>query len=410
MRWSLPRGSRPVSSTAKVTPGGYATLPRVVDRILGPLEGIRPLAFDPDAMMRAASRSTGLDDFGSEDFREALEILTADLRAAPPSPLGRAMMVATFTQALVNRLKITEEWKRRHYDPVTAPLMIVGWHRTGTTFLHNLLDAIPGFGYIPLYRLINPVPNPTEKLRAFMALHFGFMVAPEMPKLHPMAIDGPEECWMMMFGGFQVEGVTMHWNVPSYTEYLSNCDFRPAYRLWAKALAIVQKVQGHDLILKDPAHLVALEAISDVIPDARMVWTHRDPVRAVASFASLSVIHHRSMYGVYDPERSGRTSIERFIHAIERGLQARETLPQGQLLDVPYPEMMADPVAAVRKICEHFDIPWDNRARTAVADRLTYMRANRPPKHVYGPEQWGIEPGELLERLQDIGYDPEFYR
>ena len=38
---------------------------------------------------------------------------------------------------------------------------------------------------------------------------------------------------------------------------------------------------------KTPHHLENLDALLDVFPDAKIIQTHRDPVRVVASYASM---------------------------------------------------------------------------------------------------------------------------
>ena len=47
-----------------------------------------------------------------------------------------------------------------HEIEVTAPIIIAGLPRTGTTHLHNLLAADPALRYLPYWESIEPIPRP----------------------------------------------------------------------------------------------------------------------------------------------------------------------------------------------------------------------------------------------------------
>ncbi len=103
---------------------------------------------EADALRQVAVDRTGLDDFGDRDYEEALDILVAAFRdEAGLSPPGVVSMHTQLVQLLVNRLRLTD-LLRRHPEigeiPITAPIVIAGLPRTGTTHLHNLLARRPG--------------------------------------------------------------------------------------------------------------------------------------------------------------------------------------------------------------------------------------------------------------------------
>jgi len=107
------------------------------------MAGAWPL--EPAAMMDAAMTDTGLSDFGDPAFGEPLALLCASLRdEAGLSPYGQTGLYVQFVQLLKNRLRI-EDLLGRHPEiraiPITAPIVIAGLPRTGTTHLHNLIAA-----------------------------------------------------------------------------------------------------------------------------------------------------------------------------------------------------------------------------------------------------------------------------
>ena len=79
--------------------------------------------------------------------------------------------------------------------------------------------------------------------------------------------------------------------VPSYTEWLLQCDMEPAYRYHRRVLKLLQwRCPPDRWWLKTPAHMLSIDALDAVYPDARFVMTHRD-VGQGAALGVLSVQH-----------------------------------------------------------------------------------------------------------------------
>ena len=89
-----------------------------------------------EALLAAARRQTGLDDFGDETFREPLSrLLDSCENEAHLNTIGRCALTQDILQLLINRLHIQrdrEEWPRIAAEAITAPLFIMGLPRTGT--------------------------------------------------------------------------------------------------------------------------------------------------------------------------------------------------------------------------------------------------------------------------------------
>ena len=76
----------------------------------------------------------------------------------------------------------------------------------------------------------------------------------------------------------------------------------PAYAQHRLALQTLQSRQPTERwILKTPNHLWHLDALLDAYPDARIIWTHRDPGPVVTSLASLANAGQRPLTRRTDP-------------------------------------------------------------------------------------------------------------
>ena len=95
-------------------------------------------------LLAQACERTGLDDFGSDSFREGLEILVRSVEEAPiAKPEARDVHYSWCLKALVNRLRVTD-YAKTHAEVLTEkverPLIVMGMPRSGTTLASNLLD------------------------------------------------------------------------------------------------------------------------------------------------------------------------------------------------------------------------------------------------------------------------------
>ena len=95
-----------------------------------------------DDLHASARKITGLDDFGTDDYGEALAVLLESYaRDARLTPWGNKGVRAALRGALVAR-QLSEAASRQypeHADvALEKPIVVIGLPRTGTTALHRL--------------------------------------------------------------------------------------------------------------------------------------------------------------------------------------------------------------------------------------------------------------------------------
>lgn len=111
---------------------------------------VTPQTLHVEELLQAAcERAPGLNDFGNDNYRQALEALTRALNTeAKLSATGIAMMRERLVGQLVNRL-LMEDYLQRFPEiskiEIEDPLVIVGLPRTGTTMLQRTLAVDPRF-------------------------------------------------------------------------------------------------------------------------------------------------------------------------------------------------------------------------------------------------------------------------
>lgn len=154
-------------------------------------------------------------------------------------------------------------------------------------------------------------------------------------------------------------------------------------------------------MLKTPNHLWCLETVLAFYPDARLVWTHRDPGPVVTSLASLNTTLQRTFSDDCDPRAIGAEWKRKARIAVERGMAFDDRARPGWCVHVAYDDLMRSPVATVRRIYEHFgDAPSSLHER-----RIEAWLRDRPQqahgRHVYDPADFGWTPEQLAEEFGD---------
>ncbi|MDT7549049.1 MAG: hypothetical protein QOE84_1443, partial [Actinomycetota bacterium] len=156
-----------------------------------------------DALVSGAQAATGLEDLGDLPFLEPLTVLVEALnREARLDDTRRQQVATTLTGLLVKRLQLVADRARFPAiadEVVTAPLIVVGAPRTGSTHLHALLGQDPA-NRVPLFweqNLPSPPPETATYLTDARIAQIEAAVA-QMPadllKRHPVAANRPEQC------------------------------------------------------------------------------------------------------------------------------------------------------------------------------------------------------------------------
>ncbi len=379
--------------------------------------GVPLVRLDAASLLRRARWRTGLEDFGDDRFRRPLERLIASFEEENHLTLiGRVAVRADLVRLLENRLHL-QETLARHPEIETAkierPLFILGLPRTGTSILHELMAQDPA-NRVPLtWEVMRPFPPPdpatftTDPRIAAVERHLAGIdrLVPDFKAIHPMGARLPQECVAIT----QHEFASLVWHttyrVPSYQRWLESADLRWVYashRRWLQYLG--WKVPAERWVLKSPGHLWALDALLDVYPDARIVHTHRDPLRVIASLVSLLCMLRSVATDHIDPREIGADWTVRLADGLTRTMRVRECrqLSSAQVFDVHFHELMRDEIAMVRRIYDHFGMPLSAEAERRMRHFLAEHRADKHGRHTYTLGLGGLD--ETTERRRYAEY------
>lgn len=395
---------------------------RLVDAVNGALPAIyagrlaKRLMLDAQAICGQVQDEAGTSDFGGEWFRKPLEVLIGALEEeAALNPLGKFVAVGQLKKVLKDRLH-AETLFAAHPEieqrQLRSPVIVVGPMRSGTTRLHRLLAADARFAHMRSFETVCPVPSPDFRpgdkdrrwIPARLALGAVHTFNPVTACIHPTGPFEPEEELGLLVRSIWGMKHEAQWHVPSYGRWSETQDATPAYEYMARLLRMVGWARGEDdsrpWVLKTPQHMLDLPALLRVFPDARLIFTHREPEAVVGSSCSLvwnqMIIHSDRV----DASDIGREWLRKTELQIERMRKARLRIPESQRIDVRYEDMENDWRTVMRRIYRFLDMDIEPAMplMTSYLDNAGKELHRHP--HRYSLGAFGLERGKVREKFE----------
>lgn len=194
-------------------------------------------------------------------------------------------------------------------------------------------------------------------------------------------------------------------NVPSYQDWVDDvADFAPVYDLHRRQLQhLGWRKPGDRWVLKTGAHLWGLEHLLATYPDARVVFTHRDPVKSMTSYASLTTLVRTRGSDDVDPFEVADDWTRRLHKKIEHGFAVRRAreYPDAIFYDMYFPDFAADQFAEITKIYDTFDLPMSGVGADAMRNYIAAHPKGVDGIHRYEPAEYGLDPVAVRHMFAD---------
>jgi hypothetical protein len=396
------------------------TLPlglRVLNRLLAGLDalGFNLARVDADSLLRAAGKHTGLTDFGSDYFRGPLSRLCESLQQdAQLTGMGRIMARQGLLRLLENRLRFIDIFKQHPEiaeQEIKAPLFILGMPRTGTTSLHELMALDPQFRVPLSWEVAHPFPPPetatyaTDPRIALVQKELDQVdrILPSFKDMHPMGAQLPQECVALFAHDFVSMIFDVQFRLKQYQAWLIEEDMTEVFKNHRRWLQLLQwKCPGDTWVLKSPQYLWNIEGMLREYPDARVIQTHRDPVKVAVSVGNLTATLRSMASDKVDLRECSQHYADLLDFGTRKTLAARDKglLKPERVIDIQFAEFRQDPVAAVRAIYDYFGLEFTPATARRMQSFLdSGQETERHGKHRYDLAASGLELARERERF-----------
>ncbi len=372
------------------------------------------MTFDADELEEGARAATGLEDFGSPYYREGLERIVEALNSeADLNDLGRIIQHATISNALIQRLKIEDSYAQQpeiDNEVIGGPVFVIGLPRTGTTALSQLVAADPQFRSLRMWESQAPTPPPEAATQhsdpriaqAEAGLKMLDDMFPLMKTLYNSEPTAPTECQDLMgmsFRTFHFDGAV---RAPRYLAWLMHCDMRETYTFHRRVLKLLQwhcpPVLWH---LKTPVHMFALDALVEAYPNAKFLWSHRDPAKVMASVCSLIQYVRSWSSDRNDAEELGAEQVDSWVEGVRRAMDFRTRRGGERFADVSFADLQTDPVRTLQNSYESLGLTFTDATLHSVTRWAQGHRPGSHGSHEYDLADYGLTPEGVRERFAD---------
>ncbi len=370
---------------------------------------------DRATLVARACEQTGLSDFGDSWFFANIDALVPALNdEARLSAAGIDSAAAMIVNGLVNRLRHVELIKRHPEildERVVVAAVVVGLPRTGSTMLHRMLASAPGMTGTRWFETQNyaPFPNETrgdpEPRRAAARGFLDYMIAtiPDLMSIHPMSIDQPDEELIILgqlYSSTMIEGT---YHVPGYARWLTENDRVQCYRDLGQILQSLQwqdrRREGAKWVLKTPGHLLALDAVIELFPEAKIVMTHRDPVATVPSYCSMEHSLYQMVSDRVDPASVAAFWVPRLAELLDRFMMVRGQAAAHHFVDVRYADLLSDPIGEGTRVLEAAGVEVTPEVRAGMAEWVEANKREDRAPHKYALEDFGLVRSDVEQRF-----------
>lgn len=366
-----------------------------------------------DDIVAAAQEKTGdLPAPDSDSWREGLEILLKDHAAANRlTERGRQSVRARYVNCLAARMTV-DDFHRRNPElaksEIRRPVFILGMPRTGTTLLSALMASDPANRSMRRWEAYNAAPpaapgalTSDPRCIAEKANDARMLAgAPKVAAAHFEPADGPTECVHLLAQDFRSLMLAVTATTPTYHDWLLFTDMQSAYAHRKRVLQILQTTNSGRWVLKMPSDSLFVRQLFKTFPDAKVIWTHRDPYKAFASSFAM-----RGASRPFTEMDEGRDYMRQYfplqlaLH-LARPLEVSQERPR-DFHHLYYADFVADPLAQLRQIYDWLGDAWTPETEAGMQACLHDNPQNKYGAHVYALEDWGFTRQNLAPYFSD---------
>jgi hypothetical protein len=369
---------------------------------------------DPDGLVAAARRRTGLDDIDDPTLLDRLGAQVAAVEAdAGLSGLGRYLVRQRLVGLLAARLRF-DDFVRRHPEALEVelepPVIVVGLPRSGTTHLVNLLATDQRFRSMPWWEVQQPIPvmgdGPGRDgvdpryLRCLREYEVTQQVSPLTSLMHdrpPSSIE--EECELM---DLDLCAYPLEWfaRVPAWRDHYLGLDQHAHYGFLRRELQVLSHLRGPNRwVLKCPQHLEQIGPLMATFPDATIAFTLRDPVAVLQSAITMLAYGDRNRRVEIDADGLAAYWVDRIERLLRAAVRDAHLIPEAQRVDVEFGEFMADDLAMATRIIDMAGLEVTDGCRAALGGYVAGNPRGKDGRIVYDLRgDFGLDPAELHDR------------
>jgi hypothetical protein len=179
-----------------------------------------------------------------------------------------------------------------------------------------------------------------------------------------------------------------------------HCDMRETYTFHRRVLKLLQWHCPPTLWhLKTPVHMFALDALVEAYPNAKFMWSHRDPAKVMGSVCSLIRYVRSWSSDRDDPEELGAEQLDSWAEAVRRAMDFRKRFGDDRFSDVAFADLQNDPVRTLQASYASLGLTFSDPTARSVERWAREHKPGSRGAHDYDLVDYGLTPEGVRERF-----------
>jgi len=301
--------------------------------------------------------------------------------------LASAVFRSPFT-VLENRLF------RKNINPknkLIKPLFIVGYWRSGTTHLHNLLGKAPDAGIIT--PLASGLPGELLTLGTWLEPLLN-KALPENREIDRVAVtpESPQEdeipvANLQLLSVFHAlyfpRNFRENFNKGVFFDHVSKDqidEWKKQVQFFLNKIVLHQKKQP--LIVKNPVYTSRIKILLDIWPDARFIHIYRNPYRV---FPSANQYFCRMLSKLalqpFEPKKIEPIVIDSYQRMLDQLYADVPGIPENQFMEIRFEELEANPIRELEQVYSRLELLDWKSAKSVTEDYLNRISGYKKNKY-----------------------------
>ena len=288
-----------------------------------------------------------------------------------------------------------------------SPIFIIGHHRSGTTYLHNLISQDPELGFISTFQ---------ATAVGFSILGSGWFKAKLSQGFSPKramdnvdaSLDAPQEEEIAV-ANLCPYSFMHHMSFPRKTlEYLDKyllletISPEELEKRTKAYLHVLKKTtylsNGKRLVLKGPVSTAQIKYLLSLFPDAKFIHIHRNPYSLFPSIFNLGRrLQDAHLLQEFSDEQGVDNIFLIYKKMMQKFLTEKDLIPEGNFIEVRYEDLDQKPLETITRIYNELNLPGFESKKTIFENYIEFLGHYEKNKLELSPEyrkrineEWGF--------------------
>jgi len=278
--------------------------------------------------------------------------------------------------------------------PKHDPIFIIGYYRSGTTYLITLFSKDPNRGYV-------------SNIEGYLPTTFlgsprlsRWLISLSLPEQRPMdnvvmTPDEPteDEYSIGTYEKYSIyNGFIFPRNFKLYSRYNSFDGLPQDLERWKKRWSWFNKkmtlgYDGKQIVYKNPTATFRIRHLLEMYPNAKFVHIYRNPYHLFSS----NVNYHTEVFEIYalqtwDHQEMEETILENYREMYEKFDRDRHLIPENSLFEVKYEDFIVDPMGHMERIYATLQLDGYEEAKPYFEEYVATQKNYKPNLHVLGAD------------------------